>query len=229
MSRRDTEALLRDLARDLSPVRTLPRLRTAAAVVLALAGIGASWAVQRTGGLRADLASTMRNDLVFAAIAGGLALLALGLTVGAAALAVPGRSGAARRALGVAATGAALAFLLGPASIVAVHDAHWHGPSRLDVGCLAKGLVAGSLASLALVAFVTWAAPRRRSVAVSLAAAAGAAFGGLAMHAVCPAPDPLHWLYGHAAAPWMAALAILALAPLLRRFFPSAESESDRA
>jgi hypothetical protein len=214
VSHRDADSLLRDLVRDLAPVRPIRRLRTIAAIAFALAVPGWLFALALTGGIRSDLGSLLSGDVAFVSIAVGLMSFGVAAVVAAAALAVPGREAAARVALAFAAVGAGIAFGFGPVCTAVLHGAELHPPGSVDLGCLLKGLVAGSLTSFATARFVARAAPRHGAVTLALAFAAGGALGGLAMHAGCSAPDAWHWLFGHAGAAWVAGLAAIPLAAL---------------
>ena len=215
--KRSTDTLIRELGRGLAPVRPLPRLRSVVMVALVLAVPGWIWALARAGGARPDLLPLATGDLVFASIALGLTLVGAAATVGATALAVPGRAEGARRALAFAALGALLAFGIAPGWLGAAHPSAAHGPQASDLGCLIRGLGVSLASALATVAFVWRAAPRRVAWTAAIGAAAGTALGALSMHVTCPSPEPSHWLFGHAAAPLVAALATLPLVYTLSR------------
>ena len=217
MTERSTDALIRALRRDLAPVRRVPRLRVVAVAIAALAVPGWVWTLVRANGPRPDFVALVGADPVFAAIGVGLAAFGIGGVLAAAALAIPGRVAVARAALWLAAIGAILAFAVGPVWLTAAYPSPLHGPTAGDMPCLIHGLAVGWVSSLAGVAFGWWAAPRHLAMTAALAAAAGAAIGALSVHMVCPQPDALHWLFGHAGAPVIAALSVLPIVAAIRR------------
>jgi len=217
VTRRSTDALIRELRGELTPVRRIPPLRLVAVAIAALAVPGWVWMLVRSGGPRPDFVALASTDPVFAAIGVGLAAFGIGGALAAAALAVPGRVRTARAALWLTAIGAVLAFAVGPLWLAAAGSSALHGPTAVDLRCLLRSLAVGWVSSLAGVAFGWWAAPRHLALTAALAAAAGAAIGALSVHLVCPAPDALHWLFGHAGAPVLAALSVLPIVAAIGR------------
>jgi hypothetical protein len=216
VTRESTDALVERLGRELPPVRPIPRLRVVLGIAASLAAAGAlaRFALRAP---REDLATLLAGSLPFACVAAGLALIALGAAATASAASVPGRDRVANMGRALAACGALLALAIAPAfDLFVAHDA-LRLPQTAEFGCLLGGIVAGAVAAAWLALFARWGAPSRRARAAALGIAAGAAAGALAVHASCPAPDAMHWLFGHAAAPLLAGLLALSLSALFRR------------
>jgi hypothetical protein len=214
-----TEQRIRELARDLEPVRPIPRLRTAGA------GILAAWAALvfvdwLAGGWapRGPSDSAWVTPSYLGALA-GVALVAFGATSAALASAVPGRGAALRVGLRVTALGAALALAgwavgasLGPAD-------HGGEDLRSILGCAAHAFGLGLVPALLACAFAAFAALRRARVTAALALAGGVALGAVAVHASCRSNSALHQLVAHTLAPAAAVILLTApLAPLLGRW-----------
>lgn len=207
-----TDERIRELARDLEPVRRIPRLRAVGA------GVVASWVLVvladwLAGGWtpRAASDSAWTSPSYLAALA-GLALVAFGATSAALASSVPGRAAAVRLGLRVSALGVALAlagWILGVAA-----GGHDHGGEDLGsiLGCATRALGIGVIPVTLACAFVAYAALRRASLTAALALAGGVALGAAAVHVSCPSNSPLHQLVAHTFAP--AAAVVLLTAPL---------------
>lgn len=214
-----TEQRIRELARDLEPVRPIPRLR------MVELGVVASWAAivfadWLAGGWapRAASDSAWVTPSYLGALA-GVALVAVGAISAALASAVPGREAAVRVGLRVTAVGAALA-LAGWALGVTIGPVD-HGGEDLGsiLGCATKALGLGVVPTLLACAFVAFAVLRRASVSAALAVGGGVALGAVAVHASCPSNSALHQLVAHTLAPAAAVILLTApLAPLLGRW-----------
>jgi hypothetical protein len=212
-----TERLVRELVRDLRPVRRVPALRVAAAGVLAVAGGVALWLLA-TRGARPTLGADLSHDLAFASVFAGLALAGAAGTVAALASAVPGRESAARIATALAAAG------LGAAALVAGAEVGLRGlaagsPPANDWICFRQAWSLSALPSLLLVALVLrgWVQAPLRTAATALAG--GLALGAFLGLASCVSWGPRHLLLGHVGPPVVAVLvAALPLGALVRRF-----------
>ena len=218
MSARTSEERIRELARDLPPVRPIPPLRAAAAgaVALGLAALAAEWLLGGPG-LRAGGAVTWLS-LSYLATLAGLVLVALGGGVAALASAVPGREAAARLGMGAAALGLGLAVAGGLWGFA--HGASQAGGEDLMacLWCIGRALALGIAPALLACGFIVYAAVRRPGRGTALALAGGVALGAAAVHATCPSNSPLHWVVAHALAPVVAAVVLTApLAALLAR------------
>ncbi|HVN40028.1 MAG TPA: NrsF family protein [Myxococcota bacterium] len=206
MSARTAEDRIRELARDLAPVRPIPPLRwvLGAAVVLGSAAPFAAHWLLGSPGFRSG--SSAVSSLPYLATFAGLWLLALGALVAALAWCVPGRESAARRGVGVAASGAAVAVVGGLWGIVA-GDGPVAGASLADcLPCIGRALALGTAPVLLACAFIVYAAVRRPGSGTALALAGGVALGAVAVHVTCPSDSPMHWLLAHTLAPVVAVL-----------------------
>jgi hypothetical protein len=212
------EELIRELARDLDPVRPIPRIRTVMAGViglwLAVAAIGLT-----VLGLRPDLAEATIGARGVAAVFAGLGLAGLGGVVAALAMGVPGREVLARAALAVAILGMVAAAAVGTVLVAITPVDHALVPFTADLGCLSVAMLVGLLPAVGVVWFAGRAAPFRPVVLVLAAAAGTAALGAIAAQASCPHSDMRHLMVAHALAPAVGALLLtLPLLVALKRF-----------
>lgn len=219
MTRRSSEALLRELAADLRPVRPIPRLRSAVAAIAVLACVGAAAVLGRRG-LRPDLPPVVTGDAIYDAVAIGMTAIASGALLAGVAACVPGRETAVSRAGRVAIHGAVLAFVVTPIGVVFAQHQALRPPGAADLACLASGLGASALAAAASLGFARWAAPRSLAIAAASAAAGAGAIGAIAVHVVCPSLEASHWLWGHAGVPAVAALLVFAAGRAMRALRP---------
>jgi hypothetical protein len=205
VTRRSSEALLRELAADLRPVRPIPRLRSIVAAIALLAFAGAATLLWRKG-LRPDLVPVVSGDAIYDAVGVGMVAIGSGALVAGVAACVPGRERTQSRALRWAALGAALAFLVVPLGVVAAQRHVLRPPEVADLACVVSGLAVSVLAAAASLVFGWRTAPRSLALAAAFAAAGAGAVGAIAVHAVCPSPKASHWLWGHACVPVVAGL-----------------------
>ncbi len=218
MTARTAEEKIRELARDLAPVRPIPPLRSAlaAAVALGLVALAAQWLLGGPG-LRAG--GAVASSLPYLATLAGLALVAFGAIGAALAGAVPGREVSARLGARVAAFGLVLAIAGGLWGI-----AHGDAPAAGEdlsacLSCIGRAFTLGAAPTLLACAFIVYAAVRRPGLGTALAIAGGVALGAAAVHATCPSDSPLHWILAHTLAPVAAMIVLTApLAALLARW-----------
>lgn len=200
MSRPSTESLLTELARELRPVRPIPRLGVAALAVLAAwaVAVGLSWGL---GGVRPRLAEPGGlADPVFASIFAALGIAALGGVIGGLARAVPGRESLARvgmAALALGFTGVVIAAAFGSFPIEAGAAP---SPSR-TLGCVVHSLLLGVAPALLGFAWLARAFEPRPVLGAGVAGLAAAALGAFAVHASCITGNGLHMLVGHGLGP----------------------------
>ena len=218
MSGSPSEALIRELARDLDPVQPIPRIRTVMTGVIALwfavAAIGVT-----VLGLRPDPADAMIGVRGVAAVFAGLGLAGLGGIVAALALGVPGREVLARVALALAILGmlmaAGVGALLFAVSPVAEVGVSW----TADLACFAVAILVGLLPAAGVVWFAGRALPFRPVIAVLAAAAGAVALGAITAQASCTHSEMRHLLVAHALAPvFGVSLLTLPLLVALKRF-----------
>jgi hypothetical protein len=206
-----TEELVVDLARQAAPVAVLrpPVVRLLTWLPLALLSGLAGVAVY---GLREDSATMAYTDR-FAIDAALAAIVLLSGAAAALVLAVPGaerrpflRFSAVTALVGWTAYGvAALATAGGTVS-----DLHWPV-------CVLRIATMAILPGVALVAMVRRGAPLSPRWTSSLALAAAAAVGALAIQVICPVVTPDHLLIGHIGPVVLAAIVAAVAASRLSR------------
>jgi hypothetical protein len=132
-------------------------------------------------------------------------------------LSVPGREAAARAGLAAASLGVLVALAGVPALRVALAGPA-PGPGLVaDLTCLASAVVLALLPAVAVLGFVSAAAPHRPAVVAVPAAAGAVGLGALAVAVACPLGGLRHLMLGHALAPLLGGLLLaLPLALLLR-------------
>lgn len=211
MSDERTDALIRELARDLTPVRPIPPVgRMAAGVLLLWAVVAAAGIVVR--GLHPGFGEALLMEVGAAGVFAGMVVAGVGGVVAALAGAVPGRERLARGALAAGLAGLGAAAGVGTLLVVQ-SPAAGDAPPSSHLVCLTAALVVAFLPALAAVAFAGRALAHR-PLGVALAAASGtAALGAVTAQASCPWADPVHLMLGHVLAP-VAGAVVLTL-PLL--------------
>lgn len=212
MSDVHTEDLVRDLSRDLEPVRPIPRLRMVVLGVLVL-WLLVALAATLLRGFEEELlagAGLMSAPVVIFA---GLTVAGLAGIVAAVGAGVPGRERMVRGALLVALAGMAISAGIGTAMVLSSHAFGSGASFEAHLHCIGVALLVGFLPAIAAVWFAGRAAPYRPLVAVLAAAAGTAALGAVMAKASCPFLDPAHLMLGHILAP--AAGAVLLTVPLL--------------
>lgn len=211
-----TERLIATLSEDLTPVRPLPRLRSAFAIVLSV------WATLLglvvIGGDGEIASGSMIGSRVYLASFAGLLVAALGATASALAAGVPGRErvetlGAVLAAFGLF-SGAA-ACLMGMQSLGA--DAHV-SPVGLDAMCFERGALLSLLPAGVILSFLVrgWTAHPVRAALIALLGAG--ALGGSIVHLSCGFLGPQHVILGHMSVPIvLGLLGVYPMGVLLRR------------
>jgi hypothetical protein len=212
-----SEDRIRELARQLTPVRPIPPLRAVLAAALGLGGVAvvAHWLL---GGPGPRPVGAVVWGLPYLATLAGLALLTVGALVAALASAVPGREAAIRLGSVAAIFGAALAVAGGLWGSV-TGDAPGGGEAAGGYAwCLARALALGAAPALLACAFLSYASLRRPVPSAALALAGGGALGAFAVHATCASDSSLHWLLAHTMAPALGVVVLTGpLALLLAR------------
>ena len=218
-----SEALIRELARDLDPVQPIPRIRTVMSGVIAL-WLGVAAIGFTVLGLRPDLARAMLGVGGVAVVFAGLGMAGLGGVAAALAMGVPGREGLARASLALAILGmliaAGVGSLLFALSPVAEARVSWTG----DLACLVVAVLVGLLPAIGVVWFAGRASPFRPVIAVLAAAAGAVALGAITAGASCTHSEMRHLLVAHALAPAFGVLLLtLPLLVALKRFRRSSQ------
>lgn len=202
-----TEAMIRQLAADLAPVKPLGRVRDTvlAALAISLPFYG-YWLI--TSGVREQFRRGEMPDFVYLVVAIALLLVAVGGLIAGLASAVPGREDDARLGGGVLFAGLTLAtlvlaaqWILGTPAILEI--------SRSSIQCaMAAGMLA--IPSALLVArFTVRGAARHFPWALSLACAGAMAVSSAVVHLTCSHAEPIHLVLGHGFAPFAGGLVVL--------------------
>jgi hypothetical protein len=218
---RESERLVRELARDLVPVRRIPRLRVVA-LLLAAGALCLSALVVSVLGLRPDVRAGTASASYLGIVA-GLGLFSLGGLVAALGASVPGRAalvraGLAALAAAVALWMAALVAQLGGGARLGPLDSAWLGTSAR---CLLIATGVGMLPALALLRFVGSAFAVNPRVAVGIGAAGMVAFGSLSVHLTCSADEVLHVATAHLMGPLVVGALLALLLGVARRVEPT--------
>ncbi len=195
------ERLIAELANRLESVRPIARFRSVALGVLALVAAG-SIALLALYGLRSDVVAG-RVSVGFAAVLGGLALMAFGGLFATLGSSVPGREdvgragGAGMLAGLLLAAGAGFALFL-QASSLGVISADW---TWSGLRCLGRAAALAVPPAVVLGRFASRAAPHRPLAALAAAAGGALAFGSFTVHLSCASDAAGHVLLFHALAP----------------------------
>ena len=203
------DRLIDGLIEDLEPVRPLPLLRSAFAIVLAVwaAVLGiVLWSQASPPG-----ANQLLMDRVYFVSFVGLLLSALGATVSTLAGSRPGRDGLETSGLVVSLVGLVVAAGVCVYGIVGLGlDAP--SPPGADAMCFQEGMLLSLLPGGVILSFLVrgWASHPIRAAALGLVAAG--ALGGAIVHLSCDFLAPAHLMVGHLSVPL--ALAIVGLYPL---------------
>ena len=204
-----TDRLVDGLLEDLEPVRPVPRLRSAFAIVLATwaALLGSVlWSQATTPG-----AAQLISERIYLVSFVGLFVAALGATLSTLAGTRPGRGRAEILGLAVALASLAIAAASCVVGIVALgHDVPT--PAGADAMCFQKGSLLSLLPGGVILSFLVrgWAEHPIRAAAFGLVAAG--ALGATIVHLSCDFVGPRHLIIGHMSIPLV--LAILGLYPL---------------
>jgi hypothetical protein len=210
MSERRTESLLRELPRNLEPVRPMPRLRTL--VVAAVAAFALTLAIDGLLGHPLPLVAggVAWADGGFLTLLAGLLLTAAGAILAALAGAVPGRERAAAAGWRVAVAGVAVAASAGCWALLGFAGADSEGALDLGFECAGRASLLGVVPALVLCVFLARAFERRPLLGAGAAAVGALALGAAAVHASCANGGVLHMLLGHWLTPFAAALLLAA-------------------
>lgn len=212
------DRLVRSLVDDLEPVRPLPRLRLAFAVILALwaALLGiVLWVKAGESGL--GVLSLFANRIYFGSFV-GLLIASFGGTISALAAGVPGREKLEIRGMLVSLAGLLAAAV---ACLVGVYELGLSArptPASLDAMCFQESALLSLLPAGVILSFLVrgWAAHPLRAALVALLGSG--ALGAMIIHMSCGFLGPQHMLISHLSVPIvLALLGIYPLAVVLRR------------
>jgi uncharacterized membrane protein len=211
-----TERLINRLGEDLEPVRPLPRLRSAFAIVLAVWATFLGLVVLGTDAAIAT-GSLMGNQIYLASFV-GLVVAALGGTASALAGGIPGREKVETVGMMLAAVGlfaGAIACLVGIQSLGT--DAP-NSPPGLDAMCFKEGALLSLLPAGVILSFLVrgWTARPVRAALIALLGAG--ALGAVTVHLNCGFLGPKHVILGHMSVPIvLIALGVYPVGFVLRR------------
>lgn len=211
-----TEDRIRELARDLEPVKPIPRLRT---VALALLG---GWAVALVvdvlvgGPMPRSPADPLFTTPSYLAALIGAVLVAYGATSAALAAAVPGRESTVRVGVRLTAAGMVFAFLGWLFGVMAPGPIDTSGDALgVILSCGSRTLAIGIVPALICLAFVLHALMRGAMVTAALALAGSVGLGAVAVQVSCASTSPLHQLLAHSLPPALAVILFTAPVALL--------------
>lgn len=211
-----SDRLISDLVDDLEPVRPLPRLRLAFAVILALWATMLGlvlWAKEGDAGVR----SLFTNRIYFGSFV-GLMVASFGGTISALAAGIPGRERLEIRGMLVSLIGllaAAAACLVG---IYELGLSALPSPEGIDAMCFQESALLSLLPAGVILSFLVrgWAAHPVRAALVALLGSG--ALGAMIIHMSCGFLGPRHMLMSHLSVPIVfVVLGIYPLAVVLRR------------
>jgi len=206
---RETDDFVRELARDVTPVERLARLRGGVLGVLALWGALALGAVALKG-VSATFADPARWASGFGAVLAGLSLVGVGGVVAALATTVPGREATARAASALLGLGLLLSVGLGAWLLHGDPASASPASAGSDLRCLVVGLVIALLPSAGALLYVARAAPAHPAVSLATIGAGCVALGAATAQLGCMDPAFRHVLVSHALAPAIGAAVLLA-------------------
>jgi len=194
-----TERLIARLGEDLDPVRPLPRLRSAFAIVLTVWATFLGLVVLGTDATIA--AGSLVGNQIYLASFAGLVLAALGATASALAAGIPGRENVETAGMMLAAVGliaGAIACLFGMQSLGI--DAP-SSPRGLDTMCFREGALLSLLPAGVILSFLVrgWTARPIRAAFIALLGAG--ALGAVTVHLSCGFLGPKHVILGHMSVP----------------------------
>jgi hypothetical protein len=195
-----TDRLVEDLARNVSPVAPLPRIRTVLFGVLAVWALAFGAVMWLGSGAVDPDGAVPHGDPRFLLVGLGFGVFAVGATLRALAGAIPGREPTAGAGVRVAAIGAAviaLAFLW-----VFVGGGSALGDLGGSMLCMGHAVMLALLPLVAVSLFLARAYVRNPAVAAAFAATGTIGLGALAVHVSCHGGGWLHVLLGHAFAPF---------------------------
>jgi len=209
MRRVPTEDLVTLLVRDLEATRRIPRLRAQFGVLLGAGALVISFVLTYRG-LRSDALALLLSGDAFSLVAVGLLAAALGACVAALAFARPDRERLARGGLLCGAGGlvlaagiAAVCFASGPATV-------GQAEVRAALTCGVNGILFSVPLSILAAFLVSTGSPRHLGMTAAVAALGTTAFGALGVHFACPSLSVWHWIAGHAIAPVLGAVLLVA-------------------
>lgn len=218
MNTPSSEDRIRDLVRDLRPVRPIPALRTEVAVV---AGVGCALVLLgwRFGALLPrPWVDPAWSDPRFLAILAGLPLVAFGAISAALASAVPARERVVRTGFRIGLLGIFLTLASGAFGVARSGADLTPAALSITVGCLVAAWVLGVASCVAACVFIARSAMRRPGASAALAVAGSGALGAFVIHTHCPANEAFHQLVAHAAAPLIAVAVLTPLVSVALRF-----------
>jgi uncharacterized membrane protein len=211
-----SDRLISSLVDDLEPVRRLPRLRLAFAVILALwatmLGI-VLWANEGDAGMR----SLFTNRIYFGSFV-GLLIASLGGLSSALAAGIPGRERLEIRGMLLSLVGLLAAVIACLVGLYELGLSTAPSPEGIDAMCFQESALLSLLPGGVILSFLVrgWAAHPVRAALVALLGSG--ALGAMIIHISCGYLAPRHMLMSHLSVPIvLVLLGIYPLAVVLRR------------
>ncbi len=204
----ETRDFARELARDLTPVERIGRLR------MGLLRVFAGWALAACAvllmkGISANLSDPTLMFGGLGALLLGLALVGLGGLVAALASSVPGREGTARMGAVTAACGALVALGLGATLLVGSPATSAAPTLYSDVACFLMAVTVALLPAMGALLYVARAVPRRPGAVLFAVGLGAVGLGAFTAEVVCMDMALRHLIVSHALAPALGALLLL--------------------
>jgi hypothetical protein len=212
-----TDAMIRELAATLAPVKPLGRVRDAVLIALGVSlPFYGFWIF--SSGVREQFAGGTPPSFVYSIVALLLLAVAAGGVVAGLASAVPGREDAARLGRKVLFAALMLGFLVLGFQLSSRSET-W-AASILDVSgsslqCAMAAAMLSIPSALLLGRFTLRGAARHVPISLALALVGGMGVSSAAVHLTCSHPAPIHLILGHGFAPFAGGLATLILASVI--------------
>jgi len=214
-----TEDRIRELARDLEPVKPIPRLRTVGIGLLVSWGVALVVDVWVGGPMPRSPGDPVFTTPSYLAALAGAVLVAYGATSAALASTVPGRAAAVRLGLRLTLAGVLLAFAGWAFGVTREPVDHYGDELGTIFACGVRSIAIGLVPALLCTAFALHAVLRGALATAALVLAGGAGLGAVAVQMSCASTAPLHQLLAHSLSPLFAVVVLTApLALLMARF-----------
>lgn len=214
-----TEERIRKLARDLEPVKPIPRLRTVGGILLACWAVALVIDVLVGGPMPRAASDPIWTSPSYLAAVAAAALIALGATSAALGSSVPGREETVRAGLRVTALGAVFALASWGLGVVSAVPDHKGDEWVSILSCGSRALAIGLVPALACGVFAARAWLRGARLTAALALAGGGGLGAFAVQVSCASSGVYHQLFAHTLTPlWSVALLTAPAALLIGRW-----------
>jgi hypothetical protein len=199
-----TGRLIEQLSEQLEPVDRVPRLRVAAAAMLALGAAYTTWLLT-SNGVRPGLLESLGAEGPYLGVLLGLAVAAGGGLVAALASSIPGREPVVRAGVWIALVGWLGGIAICLYSLAA--NGTSFGPSAArDSSCFNSATGYGVLPAAGLLAYALRGWISQPIVTGALTLVGAIAVGAVIVHLGCPMDGAAHYFWGHLTAPILVAM-----------------------